>query len=167
MVEVRGVEPLSESMPIRFSPSAFGVLGFPSADAPRRAWAYGSFIFTGAPQSLSVLVPRDHDVDGRIRGQFGSTRGITPRTLNRQCQLLFFPVLTRYRVRGSLTRSSSTPVETGTPPCVAAVAHSSRPRLKARSISRFASRSAAASRLSCRCLPLQSPISSFMRPSFK
>ncbi len=34
MVEVRGVEPLSESMPVQFSPSAFKVLRFPSADAP-------------------------------------------------------------------------------------------------------------------------------------
>jgi hypothetical protein len=34
VVEVRGVEPLSESLPIRFSPSAFRVLGFPSASAP-------------------------------------------------------------------------------------------------------------------------------------
>ena len=34
VVEVRGVEPLSESMPIRFSPSAVKDLGFPPANAP-------------------------------------------------------------------------------------------------------------------------------------
>ena len=45
---------------------------------------------------------------------------------------------------------------------------SSRLRLlKARSISRCASRSAAASRLSCSCLPLHRPNSSFIRPSFR
>lgn len=44
---------------------------------------------------------------------------------------------------------------------------SSRRLLNARSMSRFASRSAAASRLSCSCLPLHRPSSSFIRPSFR
>ena len=52
MVEVRGIEPPSESMPTQFSPSASMVLGFPSPHAPWRACGYGSFIFTGSASKL-------------------------------------------------------------------------------------------------------------------
>ena len=52
MVEVRGVEPLSESSLIRLSPSEAKDLGFPSPNAPWRAVGYGSFIFTGNVSKL-------------------------------------------------------------------------------------------------------------------
>ena len=52
VVEVRGVEPLSESSLIRLSPSEAKDLGFPSPNAPWRAVGYGSFIFTGNVSKL-------------------------------------------------------------------------------------------------------------------
>ena len=117
MVEVRGVEPLSEGMPNRFSPSAVEDLTFPPVYVPRRAYTFSSFILRASSQSFDGLVPHDHDAGNRIRGQFGPTRGIKPRKTIRYCQLLFFPVVARFRGRGSLTQTSKTPVETGTPPC--------------------------------------------------
>ena len=49
-------------------------------------------------------------------GRPGWRRGVRPRKRNRYCQFLFFPVVTRYRVRGSLILSPTTPVETGSSP---------------------------------------------------
>ena len=42
LVEVRGVEPLSEKCLQRLSPSAVGVLTFPCRHAHRQAWRFGS-----------------------------------------------------------------------------------------------------------------------------
>ncbi len=42
MVESRGIEPLSENHLIRLSPSAVGLLRFPSRIADRQAIRYGS-----------------------------------------------------------------------------------------------------------------------------
>ena len=52
VVEVRGIEPPSESMHTQFSPSASMVLGFPSLHALWRACGYGSFSFTGSASKL-------------------------------------------------------------------------------------------------------------------
>ena len=52
MVEVRGIEPPSESTPIWSSPSAAIDLGFPSPNALWRAFDYGSFIITGGISKL-------------------------------------------------------------------------------------------------------------------
>ena len=49
-----------------------------------------------------MLVPCENDAGILSRRRSGPTRGIKPRKRNCYCQLLFFPVLTRYRVRGSL-----------------------------------------------------------------
>ena len=49
-------------------------------------------------------------------GRPGWRRGVRPRKRNRYCQFLFFPVVARYRVRGSLILSPTTPVETGSSP---------------------------------------------------
>lgn len=92
-------------------------------DSPRRtphgglAATVASFL-RAAPQSFDVLVPRFNDTVCLTSGRSGTARGITPRKRIRYCQLLFFPVVARCRVRGSLTVYSFTPVETRTPPCV-------------------------------------------------
>ena len=52
VVEVRGIEPPSESTPVQPSPSASKVLGFPSPHAPWRACGYGSFMITGNASKL-------------------------------------------------------------------------------------------------------------------
>ena len=60
MVEARGVEPLSENQSTVLSPSAAGLLRFPSHNAGRQALCYGSHpVMTGAvarPRSRSPLV---------------------------------------------------------------------------------------------------------------
>jgi len=57
VVEVRGIEPLSEDSGSWLSPSADGVLNFPRPDARRQAAGFGSFILPGSPQSLGGPVP--------------------------------------------------------------------------------------------------------------
>ena len=116
MVEVRGVEPLSEGMLTRFSPSAVEDFTFPLAHVPRRTYAFSSFILRASPQSFDGLVPHDNDAKHRIRGQIGLTHGIKPRKLIRYCQLFFFPIFYAVRVRGSLIVPPAIPVETSTPP---------------------------------------------------
>ena len=64
MVEMRGIEPLSESMLIQPSPSASNNLGFPSQTAHWQAVCYGSFILRVHPQSFGVLVPHIIDAEG-------------------------------------------------------------------------------------------------------
>ncbi len=52
MVEVRGVDPLSEGMFTGLSSSEAFDLGFPSSTAQRQAIDYGSFIFAGDGSKL-------------------------------------------------------------------------------------------------------------------
>ena len=68
-------------------------------------------------QSFDALVPHIADAGIHTCGQCGPTHGLRPRKTIRYCQLFFVPVDTRYRGRGSLTISSTTPVETSAPPC--------------------------------------------------
>ena len=52
MVEVRGVEPLSESTSSGTSPGADDYLNFPGPGASRHARGFGSFIMRGALKAL-------------------------------------------------------------------------------------------------------------------
>ena len=52
MVEVRGVEPLSESTSSETSPGADDYLNFPMPGASRHARGFGSFIIHGALKAL-------------------------------------------------------------------------------------------------------------------
>ena len=61
MVEVRGVEPLSENPANQASPSAVHVLTFPLPHARGQAYGFSSFIKSGLPQSLGKFVPRIND----------------------------------------------------------------------------------------------------------
>lgn len=57
MVEVRGIEPLSEDTMIQFSPSEAHLFKFPYRAADERAARVGSFILPETPQSFDVPVP--------------------------------------------------------------------------------------------------------------
>ena len=61
VVEVRGIEPLSEDSDILFSPSASYLLGFPRRTADRQAVRFGSFILPEPPQSFNDPVPHIND----------------------------------------------------------------------------------------------------------
>ena len=67
-MEMRGVEPLSESSKPGLSPSAVCVLTFPPPTSRRQDDGFSSFIKSGRPQSLRQLVPCYYDVDG-LRGR--------------------------------------------------------------------------------------------------
>ena len=67
-------------------------------------------------QSLDGPVPHFTDAGISGSGRLSPTRGVKPRKRNCYCQLLFVPVVARFRVRGSLTKSPMIPVETSTPP---------------------------------------------------
>ena len=99
VVEMRGVEPLSESSLMRLSPSAVCDLTFPPRPARRQADRFSSFILRTSPQSLGVFVPRAHDAGIRARGRPGPTsRLIRQRKRNRYCQ---FNLISRcYAVQG-------------------------------------------------------------------
>ena len=71
MVEMRGVEPLSEGSLAGLSTGVVCDLTFPHPAAHRRAAGVSSFILRVSPQSLSVLVPRVDDGGNRTRGQSG------------------------------------------------------------------------------------------------
>lgn len=58
MVEVRGVEPLSESTSSETSPGAGDYLSFPMPGASRHAQGFGSFIVHGALKALRTHVRR-------------------------------------------------------------------------------------------------------------
>ena len=74
-MEARGVEPLSENRSAKLSPSAAGLLGFPSRSAGRQALRYGSRpVMTGAaasPRSRSPLSRRLYPGRG-VPGKDGS-----------------------------------------------------------------------------------------------
>ncbi len=118
LVEVRGIEPLSEDSNPRISPSADGVLKFPPPAARRQAAGLGSFILPGSPQSLGGPVPHIIDAGDPSRERLGPTfRGLRPRKLNSDCcQLFIFPGVARCRGRGSLSVCPTIPVETNAPP---------------------------------------------------
>ena len=73
MVEVRGIEPLSEDMLIWFSPSAACYLTFPFPDAGRQASGVGSFMIPVPPQSLGRPVPHINDAGCSSRERFRPT----------------------------------------------------------------------------------------------
>ena len=73
MVEVRGIEPLSEDSSPWFSPSGDGDLKFPRLDARRQAAWFGSFMVPAAPQSLSGLVPHITDAGDSSRERLRPT----------------------------------------------------------------------------------------------
>jgi len=54
MVEVRGVEPLSETVSVRASPGAVHVLTFPPLYAHEQAYSFSSFILSCTAQSFAV-----------------------------------------------------------------------------------------------------------------
>ena len=54
MVEVRGVEPLSETVSARASPGAVHVLTFPPLYAHEQAYSFSSFILSCTAQSFAV-----------------------------------------------------------------------------------------------------------------
>jgi len=118
LVEVRGIEPLSEDSNPWISPSADSDLNFPPPAARCQAAGLGSFILPGSPQSLGGPVPHIIDAGGSSRERLGPTfRGLRPRKLNSDCcQLFIFPVVARYRGRGSLSMCPTIPVETSAPP---------------------------------------------------
>ena len=134
VVEVRGIEPLSEDSNPQISPSADGGLNFPCPAARRQAAGLGSFILPGSPQSLGGPVPHITDAGDSSRERLGPTiRGLRPRMRNSDCcQLFVFPVGTRYRGRGSLSMCPTIPVETSTPPCGGLAGRKFAPILPAR-----------------------------------
>ena len=69
MVEAGRVELPSENPLAGSSPSAVGVLGFPSRGALRQAPRYGSFMKSGLRQSLRRFVPYPNDARHRT-GRF-------------------------------------------------------------------------------------------------
>ena len=73
MVEVRGIEPLSEDSNPQFSPSADDVLNFPHPAARRQAAGVGSFILPGSPQSLGGPVPHINGAGGSSRERLRPT----------------------------------------------------------------------------------------------
>lgn len=90
LVEAAGIEPASESHLIQLSPSAAGLLGFPSRIADRQAMRYGSHyaVTTGvAPyRSRSPLIDASLPT-AVLRGKTGSL--IRPPTQLYCCRLLF------------------------------------------------------------------------------
>ena len=58
MVETRGVEPLSEGIFPRVSPSAVSSLRFASPNSNWQDLGYASFIDSTNPQSFGLAVPR-------------------------------------------------------------------------------------------------------------
>ena len=73
LVEVRGIEPLSEDSGSWISPSADGDLGFPTPAALRQAAGIGSFILPGSPQSLGGPVPHINGAGGASRERLRPT----------------------------------------------------------------------------------------------
>ena len=73
LVEVRGIEPLSEDSSPWFSPSADGGLNFPPLDARRQAARLGSFMVPATPQSLGGPVPHIIDAGGSSRERLRPT----------------------------------------------------------------------------------------------
>lgn len=69
MVESRGVEPLSENLSARLSPSAADHFRFPRPIPYRQGMGFGSFIKSHLPQSLGRLVPHIDDAGYRSRGK--------------------------------------------------------------------------------------------------
>ena len=67
LVEVRGIEPLSEDSNPSFSPSADGGLKFPLSAARRQAAEFGSFMVPVSSQSLGGPVPHINDARGSSR----------------------------------------------------------------------------------------------------
>ena len=90
MVEAAGIEPASESHLIQLSPSAAGLLGFPSRIADRQAMRYGSHyaVTTGvAPyRSRSPLIDASLPT-AVLRGKTGSL--IRPPEQQYCCRVLF------------------------------------------------------------------------------
>ena len=72
MVEARGVEPLSENLSARLSPSAADHFRFPRPIPYRQGMGFGSFIKSHLPQSLGRLVPHIDDARDPGRGQPGT-----------------------------------------------------------------------------------------------
>ena len=90
LVEARGIEPLSENHLIQLSPSAAGLLRFPSRIADRQAMRYGSHY--GVTESVATLRSRSPLIDASLptavlRGKTGSL--IKPPTQRYCCRLLF------------------------------------------------------------------------------
>ena len=73
MVEVRGIEPLSEDSDPWRSPSADGDFKFPPPAALRQAAGLGSFILPGFPQSLGDPVPHIIDAGDSSRERLRPT----------------------------------------------------------------------------------------------
>jgi hypothetical protein len=61
LVEVRGIEPLSEDSDPWISPSGDGDFNFPCLAALRQAAWFGSFILPASPQSFGGPVPHIND----------------------------------------------------------------------------------------------------------
>jgi len=118
LVEVRGIEPLSEDSNPWISPSADSGFKFPPPAAHCQAAGLGSFILPGSPQSLGGPVPHIICAGDSSRERLRPTfRGLRPRKLTSDCcQLFVFPVVARYRGRGSLAMCPTIPVETSAPP---------------------------------------------------
>jgi hypothetical protein len=60
-MELRGIEPLSESLSTKASPITADYLNFPSENAGRQALSVGSFMILSQPQSFGRKVPRFHN----------------------------------------------------------------------------------------------------------
>ncbi len=159
---MRRIELLSEDPIAQVSPSAGCDLKFPRSGAHSRAQDLGSFMIPASPQSFGGPVPHINDAGDSSRERLRPTGGIKPRKQIRCCQLiLIFRLL-----RGRKTRLASHPPGAPRRNQYTPMHYRLCSRI-ARAISRLLSRSAMASRLSCRCLPTQTPRFSFIRPSFR
>ena len=62
-MELRGIEPLSEALSLKASPTTVNVLTFPQSYAHRQAYNLSSFINLSKPQSFGNEVPRKVDAE--------------------------------------------------------------------------------------------------------
>ncbi len=98
VVEARGVEPLSENLKARASPSAVYVLGFPRLDSHKQDSGFGSFISADSTQSFVGSVPCLYDADCLRRRRL-RVDGNRIKRLQQNCyysQLFFIPILWQF-----------------------------------------------------------------------
>lgn len=105
-MEARGVEPLSENLKARASPSAVYVLGFPPSDSHKQDSGFGSFINADSTQSFVESVPCLYDADCLRRRRL-RVDGSRVRRLRVNCcysQLLFIPILWQFGAAARFSR---------------------------------------------------------------
>jgi len=89
LVEVRGVEPLSENKSARPSPSAVGAFTFPLLHARQQAYRFSSFINPAYRKALVRSFPVSQRRLPKLREARGRRHGIKPREQQNCCRLMF------------------------------------------------------------------------------